>query len=124
MTATNMFKARRKFKIAGVHVTPGDLINLADFDLPPGRAQQLVDMRLGEYQTGGAATVSAPGSDPTNSPAIPELGTGPVPVRRVLSEGLLKAMKRSQLVDECESRGLSSDGYRTDLIDRLLAEQA
>jgi hypothetical protein len=136
MTTTNLLKARRKFKVAGLSIAPGDIVDLEALDLPPGRAQLLVDQRFGEYLTGGVATVPAPGSTPdatgaivpvagvTNSPAVPELVESSPEDSRVLFDGLLKAMKRSQLVDECVLRGLSSEGYRSDLIDRLLAESA
>ena len=124
MTTTNLLKARRKFKVAGLSIAPGDIVDLEALDLPPGRAQLLVDQRFGEYLTGGVATVPAPGGPPTNSPPIPELVEPSPTDSRVLTDGLLKAMKRSQLVDECVLRGLSQDGNRIDLIDRLLAEQA
>ena len=126
MTTSNLLKARRKFKVAGLSIAPGDVVDLAALDLPPGRAQLLVDQRFGEYQTGGVATVPAPGSTPTDSPPIPELAES-LTVRhqeRVLTDGLLKAMKRSQLAEECQLLGLPSEGNRSDLIDRLLAEQA
>jgi hypothetical protein len=44
-----LLRVRKPFDIGGRSVRPGDVIDLAGFDLPPGRAQLLVDHRFGEW---------------------------------------------------------------------------
>lgn len=46
-----LIRARRPFDIGGRSVVAGEIIDLATIDLPPGRAQTLVNARLGEYVT-------------------------------------------------------------------------
>lgn len=46
-----LLKVRRPFLLGGKHVKAGEVIDLAPLNLPPGRAQRLVDSRLGEYVT-------------------------------------------------------------------------
>jgi len=46
-----LLRVRRPFLIGGRQVKAGEVIDLAAMNLPPGRAQRLVDARLGEYVT-------------------------------------------------------------------------
>lgn len=51
-----LLRARRPFLLAGRKVSTGEVVNLAEMDLPAGRAQRLVDARLGEYVVADAHT--------------------------------------------------------------------
>lgn len=42
---------RKPFTLGGQRLSPGDIVDLAKFDLPRGRAAQLVDQRYGEQVT-------------------------------------------------------------------------
>ncbi|CAB4198178.1 hypothetical protein UFOVP1305_56 [uncultured Caudovirales phage] len=44
-----LLRARRPFLIGGKQVSAGEVIDLDSLDLPSGRAQKIVNARLGEY---------------------------------------------------------------------------
>lgn len=44
-----LLRARKPFEIGGRSVSPGEVVDLSAYDLPPGRAQTLVNARYGEY---------------------------------------------------------------------------
>lgn len=44
-----LFRTRRHLKIGGRSLKAGEVIDLTTVDLPPGRAQKLVELRMGEY---------------------------------------------------------------------------
>jgi hypothetical protein len=44
-----LLRARKPFEIGGRVVSAGEVVDLSACDLPPGRAQTLVNARYGEY---------------------------------------------------------------------------
>lgn len=46
-----LLRVRKPFDICGRSVSPGEVIDLTGLNLPPGRAQVLVDHRFGEWAT-------------------------------------------------------------------------
>lgn len=108
------FEVRRSFTIGGRAVNPGDTIDLADFDLPPGREQQLVAQRYGVFCATGADPVPLADlhADQNRTASEPVIDDG----RRAE----LGKLKKDRLLDLCREAEVPVYGSKQNLIDRLL----
>lgn len=76
---STLFESRKSFILAGRQVKRGDVIDLAEFDLPARRAETLVSARFGSF-VANAAEVKARSALPSVEPHPPSAAAVPVPV--------------------------------------------
>lgn len=137
-TSQQLFEVRRRFKIGGDLVQPGQILDLKAYDLPPGRADQLVRSRYGEYLTKGEPDKPAPVRKPTiyePNPDPPQAAKTTVEVEKEkqigeqddgLSEYVpekaseFAGMTKRALQAEAVRMGVPVQGTKKQIIDRLL----
>lgn len=138
MSEKQLFKVHRPIMLRGTEYQAGDVIDLAPMGLPPGRGQQFVDQRRGEWvSTSDEVIVPDTANDVINDWVVQDapLDPDPEPIELDadsddgLSEPLSvdqalveswQTMTHRELQKAAKARGLPGDGKTEDLRDRLL----
>lgn len=124
------FRTRRPIQIGGERVAAGEVIDLDDYDLPPGRANQLVTARLGSLVTVDDESVVrrrntvpvSTGATDDQPPPGDEDGVTFLPLGE-WTEVYLMGLGGPAQKDICAANGLPVRGTLSDRTDRLLQHQ-
>ncbi len=116
---TLLFRCRKRLKLGGSVFRPGDVVDLETFDLPVGRANQLVQQRMGEIVT--EATELAKGEKVT-VPDIttPSPGSNEVELPDLEKNNPYLGWTKHRLQQEAERLDVSGKGTIVEITDRLL----
>ena len=124
------FRCRRPIQIGGEQIPRGEIIDLMEYDLPPGRAEQLVAARIGEMITVDDLTVvrhrTAPPEQVEANDVQPPDGSGDeegvTPLGK-WTEVYLMGLGKAGQQDLCRQYGVAVRGTLSDRADRLLLHQ-
>jgi hypothetical protein len=116
---TLLFRCRKRLKLGGSVYGPGDVVDLETFDLPIGRANQLVQQRFGEIVT--EATELATGEKVT----VPDTttassGSNDVELPDLEKNNPYLGWTKHRLQQEAERLNVSGKGTIVEITDRLL----
>jgi len=122
------FQAKRPFTFAGMKIEAGDILDLAEFDLPPGRGKMLENARRGVFVT----LTDTSGVRHRDMQAPPQIQTEDRPADAdddglpmgewsdLTCRALTIAERRALL----KSHGLVQRGSKDEQVDRLLAHRS
>jgi len=135
-TAHIYFLTRRPMQIGGEQVVRGEIIDLTEYDLPPGRVEQLVKARLGDIvqidedavvrhrdsHKDRAALAAQINEDPPLVSVSDDEGFTPPPLGE-WTENLLMSLSTAQQKHLCTLHDLAVRGTLSERTDRLLEHQ-